>query len=88
MAATMRAAFYQGSRTFTTGTAPVLTWNGCAVAPDPVGLNSVVGLPDGGFIASNFLPRGGTPAAMQRFCRTGTREGKEPRATVGPLPDS
>jgi hypothetical protein len=51
----------------TRGTAPVLTWNGCAVAPDPVGLNSVVGLPDGGFIASNFLPRGGTPAAMQRM---------------------
>jgi DNA-binding beta-propeller fold protein YncE len=37
---------------------PVLTWIGCAVAPDPIGLNSVVGLPDGGFIASNFSPRG------------------------------
>ena len=37
---------------------PVLTWIGCAVAPDPIGLNSVVGLPDGGFIASNYSPRG------------------------------
>ena len=26
-------------------------------APDPVGLNSVVGLPDGGLIATNFQPR-------------------------------
>jgi hypothetical protein len=38
---------------------PALTWIGCAVAPDPIGLNSVRGLPDGGFIATNFLARGG-----------------------------
>jgi len=37
---------------------PVLTWIGCAVAPDPIGLNSVRWLDDGGFIATNFLPRG------------------------------
>ncbi len=37
---------------------PTLTWIGCAVAPDPVGLNSVVGLPEGGFAATNFQPRG------------------------------
>jgi hypothetical protein len=37
---------------------PTLTWIGCAVAPEPVGLNSVVGLPDGGFAATNFQPRG------------------------------
>ncbi|HLG56993.1 MAG TPA: hypothetical protein VI485_16760 [Vicinamibacterales bacterium] len=37
---------------------PVLTWIGCAVAPEPIGLNSVRGLPDGGFIATNFLARG------------------------------
>ena len=36
---------------------PVLTWIGCVVAPDPVGLNSVRWLPDGGFIATNFLAR-------------------------------
>jgi hypothetical protein len=46
---------------------PVVTWVGCIVAPDPIGLNSVVGLPDGGFIASNYLPRGGTPQATQRM---------------------
>lgn len=46
---------------------PVLTWIGCAVAADPIGLNSVRGLADGGFIASNFLPRGGTQAATQRM---------------------
>jgi sugar lactone lactonase YvrE len=40
---------------------PVLTWIGCAVAPDPIGLNSVRGLPDGGFIATNFLPRNSGP---------------------------
>jgi DNA-binding beta-propeller fold protein YncE len=33
---------------------PVVTWVGCVVAPDKVGLNSVVGLPDG-FAATNFL---------------------------------
>ncbi len=37
---------------------PSLTWVGCAVAPDPVGLNSVVALPGGGFAATNFQPRG------------------------------
>lgn len=37
---------------------PALTWLGCVVAVDPVGLNSVRGLPDGGFIATNFLARG------------------------------
>ena len=45
---------------------PVLTWIGCAVAPDPIGLNSVRGLPDGGFIASNFLPRGLLPQRPRR----------------------
>jgi hypothetical protein len=37
---------------------PSLTWIGCAVAPDPIGLNSVLALPDGGFIATDFLARG------------------------------
>jgi hypothetical protein len=37
--------------------APALTWVGCAVAPDPIGLNSVVALPEGGFASTNFLPR-------------------------------
>jgi hypothetical protein len=37
---------------------PALTWIGCAVAPDPIGLNSVVALPEGGFASTNFQPRG------------------------------
>jgi sugar lactone lactonase YvrE len=41
----------------TRGATPVLTWIGCAIAPDPIGLNSVRGLPDGGFLTTNFLPR-------------------------------
>ena len=45
---------------------PSLTWVGCAVAPDPIGLNSVVGLPDGGFITTNFQARGADPAAFRR----------------------
>jgi hypothetical protein len=36
---------------------PTVTWIGCVVAPDPIGLNAVVALPEGGFIASNFDPR-------------------------------
>ncbi len=36
----------------TRGAAPVLTWIGCVIAPDPIGLNSVRSLPDGGFITT------------------------------------
>ena len=36
---------------------PSLKWIGCAVVPDPIGLNSVVPLPDGGFIATDYLAR-------------------------------
>ena len=46
---------------------PAVTWLGCVIAPDPIGLNSVRGLPDGGFITTNFLPRGGTREATQRM---------------------
>lgn len=42
----------------TRGNEPVATWIGCAIAPDPIGLNSVRALPGGGFITTNFLPRG------------------------------
>lgn len=51
----------------TRGSAPALTWIGCAVAPDPVGLNSVVGLPDGGMIATNFQPRNADAAGRGRM---------------------
>lgn len=39
------------------GGAPKVTWRGCVVAPDPIGLNAVVALPDGGLAATNFDPR-------------------------------
>jgi hypothetical protein len=55
-------------------TTPVLTWIGCAVAADPIGLNSVRGLPDGGFIATNFLPRGDA-TAMKR-AQSGEKNGE------------
>ena len=39
------------------GATPTLTWVGCAVAPEALGLNAVVALPDGGFAATS--PRTG-----------------------------
>ena len=39
------------------GQSPSLAWIGCAIAPDPIGLNSVMALPGGGFVATNFQPR-------------------------------
>jgi hypothetical protein len=54
---------------------PTLTWIGCAVAVDPVGLNSVRGLPDGGFYATNFLARGIDLASADRM-RAGERNGE------------
>ena len=59
----------------TRGEIPVATWLGCAVAPDPIGLNSVRGLPDGGFIATNFLSRNSSPEATQRM-REGEQNGE------------
>ena len=49
------------------GPVPALIWIGCVIAPEPIGLNSVRGLTDGGFITTNFLPRGSTPEARQRM---------------------
>ena len=46
---------------------PVLTWIGCAVAPEPVGLNSVTPLPDGGFAATNFLARNADAGARGKM---------------------
>jgi len=46
---------------------PSLTWIGCVIAPEPIGLNAVRGLPDGGFITTNWLPRDGGPEALQKM---------------------
>ena len=59
----------------TTPAMPAVTWLGCVIAPDPIGLNSVRGLPDGGFITTNFLPRGGTREATQSMLG-GARNGE------------
>jgi hypothetical protein len=48
-------------------TTPVFTWIGCVIAPDPIGLNSVRGLPDGGFVATNFLARNVTAEGRGRL---------------------
>lgn len=37
---------------------PALTWIGCVIAPDPIGLNEVLPLADGGFISTDFMARG------------------------------
>jgi sugar lactone lactonase YvrE len=58
---------------------PALTWIGCAVAPDPIGLNSVVGLADGGFVTTNFSPRGadaGARAKMMAEMMAGANNGE------------
>lgn len=37
----------------TSGARPAVTWIGCAVAPEGIGLNSVVALPEGGFASTS-----------------------------------
>jgi hypothetical protein len=56
----------------TRGAMPSLTWVGCVIAPEPIGLNSVRGLPDGGFLTTNFNPRG-TPLQVMM---DGTQNGE------------
>jgi hypothetical protein len=53
---------------------PTLTWIGCAVPPDPVGLNAIVGLPDDGIVATNFQPRNNPDLATKM--RNGEKNGE------------
>jgi len=46
---------------------PALTWIGCAVAPELIGLNSVVPLPEGSFAATNFLVRSGDASSRTKM---------------------
>ena len=46
---------------------PSFAWIGCVIAPEPIGLNAVRGLADGGFITTNWLPRGGGQDAMAKM---------------------
>jgi hypothetical protein len=50
---------------------PSLTWVGCVIAPEPIGLNAVRGLSDGGFVTTNWLPRGGGQAALDKMMAGG-----------------
>jgi hypothetical protein len=58
------------------GKVPVLTWIGCAIASDPIGLNSVVPLPGGGFVATNFLERGANASAARSKMMAGENNGE------------
>ena len=49
---------------------PAFTWVGCVVAPGTANLNSVSPLPEGGFVATNFMRRG-DPAAAQALVEGG-----------------
>ena len=64
---TAAASRWRSSTLDASGQAPALTWIGCAVAPDPIGLNSVLALPGGGFVATNFQPRAPAGAAGGGF---------------------
>jgi len=55
---------------------PVLTWIGCVVAMDPIGLNSMVPLSDGGFAATNYLIRTGDVAAARAKMSAGQNNGE------------
>jgi sugar lactone lactonase YvrE len=55
---------------------PSVTWIGCAVAPDPIGLNSVVPLPRDGFIATNYLERGANASASRTKMMAGENNGE------------
>ena len=49
------------------GDVPQVTWVGCVIAPEPIGLNSVRGFQDGGFITTNFLARGADADARTKM---------------------
>ena len=53
------------------GDVPQATWVGCVIAPEPIGLNSVRGFQDGGFITTNFLPRGASADERTRMSNGG-----------------
>jgi len=58
------------------GKTPTLTWIGCAIAPDPIGLNSVVPLPGGGFVTTNFIERGANASAARTRMMAGENNGE------------
>ena len=53
------------------GEQPSTTWIGCVEAPERILLNSIVPLPDGGFLASHFYERGPNSAAARERALAG-----------------
>ena len=62
-------------------TRPALIWIGCAIAPEPVGFNSVVALPDEGFVATS--PRTGD--VWEWHAASGTRQRRHGAQRSGDL---
>jgi hypothetical protein len=55
---------------------PTLTWVGCAVLPEAVGINSVTALPEGGFAVTNPFRRGGGGSNPRESLMTGANTGQ------------
>lgn len=51
--------------------APTATWVGCVLAPPGANLNSLATTPDGGIVASNFLPPSADPVAARAHMEAG-----------------
>ncbi len=60
----------------THGKTPTLTWTGCIIAPDPVGLNSITSLPNGTIVGTNFMSRGGDWTAQFKRVEAGEPNGE------------
>ena len=60
----------------TRGRTPSLTWTGCIIAPDQVGLNSIASLPNGTIVGSNFMSRGGDWSAQFKRVEAGELNGE------------
>jgi hypothetical protein len=73
-----------------TGKTPTATWIGCAVFPGGASGNSVVGLPGGGFITSNFRDPKDADAFKKMTAGeiTGNVLEWQPKSGWKPLPDS
>jgi hypothetical protein len=52
-----------------------VTWVGCVLAPDPIGLAAVVPLPEGGFIGTDWLARGEGGRATFDSMKAGANNG-------------
>jgi hypothetical protein len=48
-----------------------VAWRGCAVAPDGSWLNDVVALPEGGFLATQMMPRRGRLGQVLEYLKAG-----------------